>query len=513
MLNPIKEHRNKTLALARKLKPSDVYRWLLKYGYFPESYVLPPCFRVVDMPKKLKKYYGPNQNFKGLKEMEVVQVHFPKTQLTDRTFGIMHPKIHNDIAYHIARNWKLIVNAMIPSASAVCSYSFPVPLTQKKPGRVGTLRSGRMIYEFLMTEDDLATVAYKYTHIVKADIKNFYPSIYTHSIAWALHGKKFIREGNQGKNRRDPNFLGNRLDRLFQYANDGCTNGLPIGPAVSDIASEVIASAVDRIFTEELKEKEIKCEAVRFKDDYRILVSSASTGKDIVKILQASLKEYNLEFSDEKTVISSLPDGLFIPWVSRYHLAYPNKKRQLTWKQFRELYLRVVEIDRSHPGTGVIDRFLADITTRKGKLNITIGHFNIEKVISMLLMLGTLRIKAFPKIIAILEQVIHMDSGKALTEPLVKHLEAYLHSLSSNESRNKYLISWILYFLASNDLLRLLDNKPKLTDPIAKSSMSGRGKLFKDASDFKLIEVVKASGKRVSMFKHLDAFNPPRLVE
>ena len=513
MLNPIEEHRNKTLALALKLKASDVYRWLLQYGYFPESYVLPPCFRVVDMPARCKRYYDPNHNFKGLKETEVVQIHFPKTQLTDRTFGIIDPKIHNDIAYHIARNWETIVKAMIPSESVVCSYSFPVPLTQRKPGRVGALRSGRMIYEFLMTEDALATVAYKYTHIVKADIKNFYPSIYTHSLAWALHGKRFIREGNQGKNRRDLNFFGNCLDRLFQYANDGCTNGLPIGPAVSDIASEVIASAVDCIVTEELKNNDIKCEAVRFKDDYRILVSSESTGKDTVKILQASLKEYNLELSDEKTVISSLPDGLFRPWVSRYHLAYPAKKRQLTWKQFRELYLRVVEIDRSHPGTGVIDRFLADITTRKGKLKITIGHFNIEKVISMLLMLGTLRIKAFPKIIAILEQVIRMDSGKALTEPLVKHLEAYLHSLSSNESRNKYLISWIVYFLASNDLLNLLANKPELTDPIAKSSMSGRGKLFKDVSDFKLIEGVKASGKRVSMFKHLDVFNPPKLVD
>ena len=327
MLKPIKEHRNKTLDLALKLKSSDVYRWLLQYGYFPESYVLPPCFHVVDMPKKLKKYYDPNRNFKGLKEAEVVQVHFPKTQLTDRTFGIIHPKIHNDIAYHIARNWKTIVKAMIPSESVVCSYSFPVPLTQKKPGRVGAMRSGRMIYEFLMTEDALATVAYKYTHIVKADIKNFYPSIYTHSLAWALHGKRFIREGNQGKNRRSLKFFGNRLDRLFQYANDGCTNGLPIGPAVSDIASEIIASAVDCIITRELKKNKINCETVRFKDDYRILVSSESTGKDIVKILQASLKEYNLELSDEKTVISSLPDGLFRPWVSRYHLAYPNKKK------------------------------------------------------------------------------------------------------------------------------------------------------------------------------------------
>jgi len=509
--SPIQEHRISTYDLARALSPMDVYRWLLEYGYFPEAYVLPPCFRVVDMPKRQMRYYDPNKKFKGLKETEYVRVHFPKTELTDRTFGIIDPMIHNDIAYHITRNWKTIVDAMIPSDSIVSSYSFPIPVMRKKPGRMGKLRSGRMIYEFItMTDDALATVAYKYTHIVKADIKNFYPSIYTHSLAWAIHGKRLIREGGKGKNKRSLKFVGNRLDRLFQYANDGCTNGLPIGPVVSDIAAEIVASAVDCILTSELKKNGIECEAVRFKDDYRILVSSESAGKQVVKILQTSLKEFNLELSDEKTAISALPDGLFRPWVSRYHLAYPTKQSRLTWKQFRELYLAVVEIDRALPGTGVIDRFLADITTRHGRLRITVGRYNLEKVVSMLLMLGPLRVKAFPKIIAILEQVIRSGSGNGLTKPLVSHLEAYLHKLSGDEPRNKYLISWIAYFLASNDLMKLLKVKPTFKDPIAKSSMSGRGKLFKSTSDFKLIEGVKASGRRVSMFKHLDVFNPPR---
>lgn len=509
--NPIQEHRTSTHDLARALRPNEVYRWLLECGYFPEAYVLPPCFRVVAMPKKPTRYFDPNKRFKGLKESEYIRVHFPKTDLTDRTFGIVDPKIHNDIAYHITRNWKTIVDAMIPKDSIVSSYSFPVPVMRRKPGRVGELRSGRMIYEFIsMTDDALATVAYKYTHIVKADIKNFYPSIYTHSLAWAIHGKRSIREGGNGKNRTNLKFVGNRLDKLFQYANDGCTNGLPIGPVVSDIAAEIIASAVDRVLSGELKKNGIECEAVRFKDDYRILVSSESDGKKVVKILQASLKEYNLELSDEKTTIASLPDGLFRPWVSRYHLAYPEKKSRLTWKQFRELYLAVVEIDGIYPGTGVIDRFLADITTRHGELKITVGPYNLEKVVSMLLMLGPLRIKAFPKIMAILEQVIRSDPGNRLTKPLVSHLESYLHKLSKDEARNKYLIAWIAYFLSSNDLLKLLKLKPGFKDPIAKSSLSGRGSLFKDAPDFKLLEGVRSAGRRVSMFEHLDVFNPPK---
>lgn len=512
--SPIQQHRESTRDLARALNPSDVYWWLLEYGYFPEAYVLPPCFRVMKMPAKQKRYFDPNKGFKGLKEAEFVRVHFPKTELTDRTFGIIEPKIHNDIAYHITRNWKAMVDAMIPSDSIVSSYSFPIPVNRKKLGRMGELRSGRMIYEFItMTDDALATVAYRFTHIVKADIKNFYPSVYTHSLAWAIHGKRTIRHGGKGKNRRDVKFVGNRLDKLFQMANDGCTNGLPIGPAVSDIVSEIVASAVDRVLSAELKRNHIECEAVRFKDDYRILVSSEADAKKVVKILQSSLKEYNLELSDEKTTVSALPDGLFRPWVSRYHLVHPKRKNRFTWKQFRELYLAVVEIDRHYPNTGVIDRFLADITTCKGKLKIIVGPFNLEKVVSMLLMLGTLRVKAFPKIMAILEQAIRSGDGNGLTEPLVSHLEAYLHKLSSDEARNKYLISWIGYFLASNGLLQLLKKKPKLKDPIANSSMTGRGGLFGDAPDFKLIEGVKMAGKRVSLFEHLDVFNPPKHTE
>ena len=79
--------------------------------------------------------------------------------------------------------------------------------------------------------------------------------------------------------------------------------------------------------------------------------------------------------------------------------------------------------------------------------------------------------------------------------------------------RNKYLISWIGYFLASNDLLKLLEKKPKFKDLIANSSMTGRGNLFGNAADFKLIEGVKTAGKRVSLFEHLDVFNPPQHAE
>ncbi len=508
--NPVREHRSATLALAKGLRGADIYHWLVQNGYFPESYVLPPCFTVIKRPKKPKAYTKVSANGKSFKvpQSQCVNVHFPKTDLTDRTFGIIHPEIHNDIAYHIARNWKSILAALIPKDSCVVSYSFPIPIDSKNPGRMGSLRSGRMIYEFIgMVDDDLTSIAYRYTHLVKADIKSFYPSIYTHSIAWALHGKRNVRKP---ANLHNFNLLGNRLDRLFQYANDRCTNGIPIGPVVSDVISEVIASGVDRLLTRSVNAQDIDCEIVRFKDDYRILVKSETDGRRVIKYLQAALKEYNLELSEEKTSIWALPEGLFRDWVSKYHAVHPRKRWRYKWKEFRELYLAVLRIDKECPGTGVVDRFLADIMSKNGNLKVDVGLFNLQKVLSMLLMLATRRVKAFPKIIAIIESVIRSPFGSAHTKEIVSYLEQYLKNLSADEERNKYLISWISYFILSNNLKKYLAFKPKYKDLITRSVFNNRGLVFKGCPDFVIFASPLKVGKRMSMLEHLDIFNPPK---
>jgi hypothetical protein len=258
MANPILEHWDTTQKLVKQLDTDEIYRWLIEDGYFPESYVLPPCFRVVKSPKTPKEYFPINGKKYRPKRSEFVKVHFPKTELTDRVFGIIDPELHSDIAFHLSQNWPSICRALYSRQNNVASYSFPIPLDSNRPGRIGFLRSGRMIYEYLgMVENDVTAVAYNYSHIVKADIKSFYPQIYTHSIAWAIHGKSHIR---MPKNLHDFGLAGNKLDKLFQNANDGCTNGIPIGPAVSDIIAEIIAAAVDTIFSEGVKKQKIQCQ-------------------------------------------------------------------------------------------------------------------------------------------------------------------------------------------------------------------------------------------------------------
>ena len=233
-------------------------------------------------------------------------MHYPKSKLTDRTFGIIDPEIHSDIAYEIASNWNLILDILFAPGKRVYSYSFPMPVTAKRPGSIGGLRAGRMIYEWIeMAERDLAEEAYAYKFLVRTDVKNFYPSVYTHSVAWALHKRSVIRN----QNRYNFNLVGNRLDKLLQNANDGCTNGLPIGPAASDLISELILSAVDTEISAELAKNGIL--ALRFKDDYRFLCRTEDDCRKATKLLQRGLKQYNLLLNEDKTLVLELPEGVF----------------------------------------------------------------------------------------------------------------------------------------------------------------------------------------------------------
>lgn len=84
--NPIQDHRDATRSLARSLRGADVYHWLIEHGYFPESYVLPPCFKVVKKPEAMKKFYdvGKKSGHRSLPIEQLISVHFPKSEFTDR---------------------------------------------------------------------------------------------------------------------------------------------------------------------------------------------------------------------------------------------------------------------------------------------------------------------------------------------------------------------------------------------------------------------------------------------
>jgi hypothetical protein len=350
MILPYK-HFRETKKLVTKIGSKKISDWLLKEGYYAEQYILPPCFAVDNFRLKRGPYFkikkGKKRNEYLPTTSELINVSYPKSQLTDRTFGIVEPKIYHDIVWHMRKHWDKIVKHLFHKDNKISSYSFPMPITKRAESKLGTLRAGRLIYEFIeMAENDLVAEAHNYKYQIKTDVKNFYPIVYTHSIAWALHTKPIARN-DRFKYLR----LGTVLDKLVQNANDGCTNGLPIGPVTSDLISEIILAAVDREFSKQVKSKRISCLGVRFKDDYRFLCHSKTDAEKILKILQSQMRFFNLSLNEGKSDLKELPEGLFRTWTSEFQKVSLRYIKSISYKRFEIALLTVLQIDQNHPDT------------------------------------------------------------------------------------------------------------------------------------------------------------------
>ncbi|SDX36346.1 RNA-directed DNA polymerase [Flavobacterium degerlachei] len=505
-----KEHTSETKRLLKKVPTNIIGKWLLEEGYYPEQYVVPPSFKVKKFDLKAVPYFtvdttGVQPKFDPLKS-ELVNVSFPKTELTDRTFGIIEPKIYHDIVWYLINEWDLIIKTLFQRNNKIYSYSFPIPITKNSEGILGDLRAGRMIYEFLeMAENDLVTEAYNYKYVLKTDIKNFYPSIYTHSIAWAIHTKEIIRKKG---NRSDyTNFLGLKLDRLIQSANDGCTNGIAIGPAISDLIGEIILSTVDTECSKAIDKKGIDYLAVRFKDDYRFLCQSKQEANFIIKTLQKQMALFNLTLNESKSQIDELPEGLFREWTAEYQPFSLKFKKKISYKTFENSFRGTLKVDKKFPGTGVVDRFLSELYLKNNDLKFNFKDKDLLKSISLLLMLKERRNKSFPQILGIIEKIIETNKTKVRTISKISSLlENLLNEKLKNIDDNQYDLIWLIYFIKSLNLFSIT-YPPKINSTLIKSLKNNKVEFFKPIpTDIKIFETIKGVGKNISLLNHLALF-------
>ncbi len=507
-LSLAEKHFRETDTLTRKVDKPSIAKWLLEEGYFAEQYVLPPCFKVKEFSQSEELFFPIQKDKDGKVQFspptsELLSISFPKTALTERTFSIIDPKIYHDIVFHLIKEWDLILNHLFDEEIKIFSYSFPIPISSSNEGKLGKLRAGRMIYEFIeMAENDLVAEAHGFNFLVKTDIKNFYPSVYTHSIAWALHGKEKAR-----KDRFSFNLLGNKLDKLFQCANDGCTNGLPIGSAASDLISEIILAGIDKKTSKILKKEKVNFLGVRFKDDYYFLCESKADTERIIKVLQTQMQAYNLNLNEEKTKVRELPEGLFRLWTLEYQKHSLLYKKKISYKKFESTFLAVLRIDKEFPGTGVIDKFLRELFTKRGKLKLNLKKKEIFKVFSLLLLLKERRSKVFPQILAVFETIFDKYENKQeeIFEPLYFALLKLVESKFKRISENQYDLMWLCYFLRTQADLK---GWPKSGYcKLLKSIKHNNQSFFNSDEKIKLYNPIKKKGANEKLFNHLAIFN------
>lgn len=147
-------------------------------------------------------------------------------------------------------------------------------------------------------EQKSITYSLKYSYMAKTDITNCYPSIYTHSISWAIHTRDYCKANKTEDN------VGNKIDTILQDVSYGQTNGIPQGSVLMDFIAEMVLGYADELLSEKLKDID-NYEVLRYRDDYRIFSNEKSTVERIMKELTEILSIFNLKLNSKKTKVSS----------------------------------------------------------------------------------------------------------------------------------------------------------------------------------------------------------------
>lgn len=217
-----------------------------------------------------------------------------------RAFGISHPAFVRDAALFFVKNWAPIDRHL---AASSCSSSIPdFQGTQSRAlaltphSKLPTLRLSKLA---------------RYKFCVVTDVSRCFPSIYTHSIPWALNGK------DAAKNDFKPNSAsvwGNRLDYIMRQSQDGQTMGLPVGPDHSRVVAEIILKSVDADFLQRMG----GANYLRHVDDYWIGCNTFEACENALHSLRMSLNGYSLDINEQKTKI--VPTSSVVAEVWPYDL-------------------------------------------------------------------------------------------------------------------------------------------------------------------------------------------------
>ncbi|CAK1224875.1 RNA-directed DNA polymerase [Fructobacillus cardui] len=175
-----------------------------------------------------------------------------------------------------------------------------------------------------MTENEkIKHIQRKFTRVLKTDISNFFPSIYTHSLTWAVYGDKATGKMSQS----DSFSFANTLDKLMQKINFNETNGIIVGPEFSRIVAEILLSQVDKqiknYITENLKKKFQKDYVIiRYVDDIFIFSNDENLNNKILEKYQELLLNYNLQINNQKVKKFQKSETIFFSPVDNVKKAF-----------------------------------------------------------------------------------------------------------------------------------------------------------------------------------------------
>ena len=307
---------------------------LLARGYFPKE--LPPPFNTrsfgafADTPEasilalNLTKR-GVNKNFtsRGVVHNQA------RSGTLRRKLTIPNPVNQYQIARAVVESWWNLKRA--------CGVS-SISLTTPKYKRHG-LRAISPENPFASISVARAKSRTASRYYLSTDLSQFYPSVYTHSIPWALHTKSVAKARPH-----DYALLGNVLDLAIRNGQDKQTIGIPIGPDTSLVIAEVLLSSVDAKLSGPVAKR-----GYRYIDDMGCGFRTIAEAEDALGAIQRHVGDLQLELNPRKTKISELPLELEAFWVPHLRLfTFRDSTERAQETDLLSFFGRAFELAASH---------------------------------------------------------------------------------------------------------------------------------------------------------------------
>jgi hypothetical protein len=277
----------------------DKTKRLLERGYFPSQ--LPPPFTSRHLARLHSRLAAawPTQ-YSRIPATRGEHFSVARAGHTRRPVTIPNPVNQFYLTNEIATFWTALQSHFQQS-----KISLSTPVFSKSPRRATDVVPLSELYERRLV------LSAGFRFVLQTDISRFFPTLYTHSIPWALHTKPVAKANVRSLL---PAHFGNLLDLTMQRCQERQTIGIPIGPDTSHIVAEVIATSVDVLIREGLGYWPV---GYRHVDDYFLCFQTHRDAEAALAMVARALSEYELDINPTKTSIMPVEQLHQDGWVDR----------------------------------------------------------------------------------------------------------------------------------------------------------------------------------------------------
>lgn len=447
-------------------------RALLGKGYFPKE--LPISFTTSDFGahsvdilsewkassvftenntrSKVNKKKKKNAFNYGIQECSVEVISSPKRNHERRDIHITHPIPQAILAHEISLNWSSILKYLPQDSRSIDR------LEISDNGSRGLLE-----IDFALHRQKKAYIEAQSDWIMRTDITRYYPSIYTHSLAWACYGKERVK-----KNRNHyEGSLADRLDQLVRAANRNQTVGIPVGPETSRILAEIIGRCVDSEVCS-VSKKITPSSVDRLQDDWFVGTSDRETAAFALASISKSYRAFGLEINGSKTSIVQVGTTVEDEEISELRAFLSSNRFGLSGYKLQEFLALIERLHIKNSQTSVINYALSVLESYR------FNRDDVENVESFLLKSLTISPSSTSRICNLL---LNMNYGSKFISH--KRIGDRVTELANRcaELGNSYELIWLLWILRG---LRIKTSSRKIAEFSEDQSLSTLGLILLD---------------------------------